>query len=111
MGLDVDQLPERDSGSRLAVRAGRVDRNPADDFRVIALTFGKTKHDVKELLPFDHPGECTAPNGNLHNGLDVRHVDPVAGALMPVDLNLEIRLADDMKQARDWRCPARRSKC
>ena len=98
VGLDGDQLFERDSGPRLAVRAGRVDGNPANDFGIIALAFGKAEHDVEKLLALDHPGECAAADGDLHDGLDVGHIDPVTGALMAVDLDLEVGLADDMEE-------------
>ena len=100
MGLDVHQLLERNAGPRLAVGAGRVDRDPADDLGVVALAFGQSEHDVEELLSFDHPREGPAADGDLHDRLDVRHVDPVAGTLVAVDLDLEIGLADDMEKPR-----------
>ena len=106
-GSMCDQLLERNSRPRLAVRAGRIDRDPADDSGIVALAFGKPKHDVEELFALDHLRERPAADGDLHDGLDVRHVDPVAGALVAVDLDLEVGLADDVEQPRvvDARAP------
>ena len=94
----------------LAVGAGRVDRDPADDFRVIALAFGKPEHDVEELLPLDHPGEGTAAHGDLHDRLDVRHVDPVAAHTHAGRSGFPDSAGRQYGTARDWRCPARRCK-
>ena len=61
-------------------------------------SFGKTEHDVEELFALDHPGKSTAADGDLDDGFDVGHVDPVSGALVTVDLDLEVGLADDVEQ-------------
>ena len=42
--------------------------------------------------------KASPPIGDLHDRLDVGHVDPVAGAEAAVDLDLEVGLADDVKQ-------------
>ena len=97
-GSIVGQLAERNPRARLAVRAGSIDRDPADHFRIVALAIGKSEHDVEELLALDHLRERPAADGDLDDGLDVGHVDAVAGTLVPVDLDLEVGLADDVEQ-------------
>ena len=109
--VDLGQLLQRNSRPGLAVRTGRVDRDPADDFGIVALVLGQPEHDVEELLPLDHLRERLAADRHLHHRLDVGHVDPVAGALVPVDLDLEVGLADDVEQPRRWRCPGPCSGC
>ena len=78
---------------------GDVDRDPADDLGVVAQVLGQPQDDVVELLPLDHLREGPAADRHLDDGLDVGHVDAVAGALVAVDLDLQVGLADDVEQA------------
>ena len=50
-----------------------------------------------ELLPLDHLRERPAADGDLDDRLDVGDVDPVAGAGVAVDADLQVRLADDVE--------------
>ena len=62
----------------------------------------QAEHDVEFLLALDHLGEGPAADGHLHHGLDVGHVDPVPGALLAVDPDLQVGLAEDVEQPRRW---------
>ena len=78
---------------------GYVDQDPVDHFGIVAQLRRQPQGDVEELFALDHLGERLAADGGLHDSFDIVDIDAVAGAELAVDLDLEIRLADDVKQA------------
>ena len=77
-GIRADGLP-------LGQRRG-VDRDPADDGRIVAERGRQPQDDVVELLPLDHLREGPAADGDLDHRLHVRDVHSVARARPAVDL-------------------------
>src|SRR5690606_9596790 len=47
------------------------------------------------FAPFDRRREILAANGNFDHVLDIANVDAVAGNLGPIDIEFDVRLADD----------------
>ncbi len=81
------QLLERNTG---AVR--RADQDVADGFHVLPILRQKPDDEVEQPLAFVHFGDRLAADRRLHDGVHVRHLEPVSGARFPINLDQEIRL-------------------
>ena len=98
-GTILAQVREGDPGPGLALAALDVHRDAGDVVRVVAQVLGEPEHDVVALLPLDHLREGPAADRDLDHFLDVGDVHAVASAGPAVDLDLEVGLADDVKDA------------
>ena len=101
-GLCGSILASCDSG----IRAPGLPSGPGTSTGRRAMSPGSSRRsmrqpqdDVVELLSLDHLRERLAADRHLDVGLDVGHVDPVAGAGLAIDLDLEVGLADDVEHA------------
>src|SRR5262249_43259002 len=108
VGVDPDdELFKWNPYAWLAVLSRSVDKNPPDDLGIIALVGWQSKHDLVRLFTLDHPRERTSPNRDLDDGFDIRNVDSIPRTLVPVDLDFEVWLANNMEKTgiRDARNP------
>src|SRR5262249_4492192 len=84
---DVSELRERH-----APAVTRWDQQIADGLGVRPRLRGEADDYVEAAIPFEHPADGGAPEGEVDDVLHIAHVDAEARHLVPVDLDAELGL-------------------
>src|SRR4029077_15040150 len=87
-------------GKRNALAGWREETNPGDGFGGVAVLRQIPQHQVVALLADQDLGERAAADGGLNSVLNVGDIDSEAGSLLAIHGEVQIRLAEDTKQAK-----------
>src|SRR4029077_9434110 len=88
------QLLERDPGS-----LRRTDEDIANRIRVPTILELESDDEIEPLFSFIYLRDSLATDGRLHHAVDVAHPESIARARLTIDLDHEIRLAEQMEHA------------
>src|SRR5580658_8224587 len=93
---DVGEFAQRNEGGG----AGRrliSDWNIADLFDAVAVPGVQTHRQVELPIALEHRRSYRTGHGCLDHGVHIAGIEPVAGGPAPIHLDVEVRLADDVK--------------
>src|SRR6185503_1180627 len=91
----VDLSYARDLGEWYLCATGRVHQQPAQRFRARSKLLCVTHSRGEPPSPFDRDGEICLTDAGVDDVLDRRYVDAVARGGLPVDLDVDVRLAGE----------------
>ena len=91
--LHLRELRQRDALARRRQQADILNR-----MRIPAIRLQVAHDDVVARLALQHRADGLAADGRLDGVLHVLHVQPEPRRRLPVDLEVQVRLADDAKQ-------------
>src|SRR5208282_365723 len=99
-GIDADgsELAQRNVGRR-AARGLICDRNIGDLLDTVAIFWREADREIELPIALQHRGCHGARHCRLDNGVHVARVEPIPGGSDAIDLDVEIRLTDDVENS------------